>query len=544
VVDEDARRGLVLAAEAREALKQGVETMTAALAVTLGPLGRTVAIDKLFSSDAPEMLTDAATIARRVIDLPNRYVNTGAMLIRHLAWNMREQVGDGSATAVVLARAMIRGGLRMAAAGANPMMIRRGIDTGVHSATEELRALAQPIDSQEVVTALAQAATGDSVLANLIAEIFDIVGTDGVIVIEDSPRRNVDREYVEGARWDSGLAAPEFVTNVARQEAAMKNPVIALADLEITSASQVVPVLELALREGAESLVLIAPAIQGEALGTLLLNQKKRELLIAPIRAPGLALSRLEILKDLAILTGATLIDKNAGRQLEDFRAEDFGRARQVIATRRQFTIVGAKGRQREIRQRILQLRAELDQPSPTALPDMLRRRLANLSGGIAILKLGAISEREREIKRRLAEDAVRSVRAALEEGTVPGGGAAYMACIPSLEALEEVTGNRDEAAGVRVVAEALAAPLQQIAVNAGYSGSTVAAQVKLCSPEYGFDALSGQTVDMREMRILDPTKVLRMALEMAGSTAAMVLTTEAIVLRDRKWPRAMTTKP
>jgi chaperonin GroEL len=530
---EDKRRGVMFSPQVREALKRGVETMTAPLAATLGPLGGTVVVAPLISSRSPEILTDAATIARRVLEIPNRYANTGAMLVRHLAWHMREEVGDGSATAVVLAGAMIRGGLRMIAAGANPMTIRRGIEKGVRAAVAELKAMAQPLDSPEAISALARAATGDAELADLIAEIYDAVGVDGTIVVEKYAGTMMDREYVEGVRWDRGLSSSEFVTDKVRQEAVLTDPLIALANFEMTSASQAVPVLERAVGKGAESLAIIAWKIEGEALGTLRINNDK--LPVAPITAPGLGLSRPGILMDLAILTGATLIDEKAGRLLEDFRAEDFGAARRLVATRSGFTIVGAKGRQREIRRRIAELKDDLAREKPTARTDMLRKRLANLSGGTAILKIGAITKEETEQKSSQAEDVLRSVRAALEEGTVPGGGAAYLACISAVEALEKATANVDEAAGVHIVAEALAAPLQRIAVNAGFSGSTTAARARLAGPGFGFDALSDRVVDMRQAGIVDPAKVIRVALEMAASTARMVLTTEAVVLTRRR---------
>jgi chaperonin GroEL len=353
------------------------------------------------------------------------------------------------------------------------------------------------------------------------------------VVVEEYAGTITDREYVEGVRWDSGLISSDFVTSSARQEAVMADPVIALANLEITSAAQVVPMLQQALQAGAKSLVVIAWNIRKEALGTLLLNKDK--LAIAPIKAPGLVLSRPEILKDLAILTGATLIDAKAGRRMEEYHAGDFGRARRVVATRSNFTVIGALGRERDIRNRIGALKGELAQEQPTAQSDMLRRRLANLSGGMAILKIGAISQGEGKLKRRLAEDTIRAVRAALEEGTLPGGGAAYLACIPALDALAKATENEDQAAGVRIIANALAAPLQEIASNGGYPGPTITAKARQSSAGFGFDVLSGQVVDMRKAGILDPAKVLRVALEMAASTAAMLLTTDVVVLTKRE---------
>ncbi len=534
---EDRRRGVLLPPRAREALKVGVEIMTGTLAVTLGPLGRVVAIDPIVDKGAPELVSQGSIVARRVIEIPDRYVNAGAMMIRHLAWHVRKDVADGSVTAAVLARAMVRGGARMVAAGANPMIIRRGLEKGVRTAVSELAAMAQPVGSEESIAALARAATGDSDLAALIAEVFDIVGVDGTIVVENYYGLGMDREYVEGVRWDSGLASYDFVTDNARHRALMRKPLIALTTTELESAAQIVPVLRAALEAGAESLVVIAPEVEGEALGTLLLNHRQGRLSCVPIKAPGSFIGRPEILQDLAVVTGATLIDDKAGLSMEGFRAQYFGRARRVAATRRDFTIIGAGGRPREIRERMAQLRAEmdaLDRQEKSNTWDKLRRRLANLSGGVAVLKVGAVGKEEAKIRKTVADDAVESVRCALEEGTVPGGGAAYMACIPALEALAEVTEGTDEAAGVRILAEALTAPLQQIADNAGYPGSTIAAKVKMQGRGYVFDALSGQIIPAIEGGILDPAKVVRVALEKATSTAAMILTTDSIVLTER----------
>lgn len=532
---EDKRKGVLFAPEVHRALKQGVETMTAPMAATLGPLSRTVAIASLSSNNAaPELLSDAATIARRMIEIPNRYANTGAMLIRHLAWHARETMGDGSATAAVLARAMILEGMRTVAAGANPVTVCRGLEKGVRVAVEQLAEVAQPLDGQPAIAALAGSATGDPALAELIAEIFEIIGAEGPIVVEEFTGTVMDREYVENVRWDSGLADTEFVTDEAKHAAVMMNPGIALADMEISSAAQVVPIVEQARNAQAESLVIIARKIEGEALGTLLLNSKKG-LPIAPITAPGLVLSRPEILKDLAVLCGANLIDTAAGRRLEEFCMEDFGGARRVVARRKDFTLISPRGNIPKIHSRIAQLQAELAEERPTAQPDMLRRRLANMSGGTAILKIGAFTKIEGQLKRQSAEDAIRTVRAGVQEGTVPGGGAAYLGCVPFLEDLATKTRDTDEAMGVRTAAAALTAPLRQIASNAGYVASTVVAKAGACAPEWGFDAVSGRIVNMRAAGIVDPAKVLRLALEMAAGTAVLVLTTEAVVLTQRK---------
>ena len=549
--------------EVHLALGQGVESMTALLASTLGPVGRTILLESLRSTnDPPEVLGDSATIAHRMVKLSDRHANVGAMLVRELAMEMRDRVGDGSATAAVLSREMVRAGMRMVAAGANSQLVKQGMEKAVQAAVADLQDLAQPLESSEMVGALAQAVTGETysaspngassarlTLPEMIAEIFSIVGVDGTIVVQEHVSGFLERDYVEGIHWDSGgLAAANFVTDAARQETVLVGPMIALADLEVNSSAQVVPLLERALKEKYEGLVIIARKIEGEALGVLQLNKGKLD--VMPVKGPGLMVSQPKILQDLAILTGARLIEEGAGGQLAELRREDLGRARRVIATRRGLTIVGARGRQRAIRGRIAELQAELEREGPREQADTLRKRVANLSGGVATLKVGAATEAERTLRREMAEDAIRAVRSALQEGVAAGGGAAYMACVPAVNALEAAAGSDEEAMGVQVVADALTAPLAQIADNAGYAASTVAFRVgshyngaeaglrrtqRAASDGVGFDVTSGQVVSMWEAGIVDSVKVLRMALEMAASTAAMVLTTEAIVFKQRE---------
>lgn len=557
--------------EVHLALGQGVESMTALLASTLGPVGRTILLESLRSTnDPPEVLGDSATIAHRMVKFSNRHANVGAMMVRELAMGMRDRVGDGSATAAVLSREMVRGGMRMVAAGANSQLVRQGMEKGVRAAVVELQAAAQTLESAEMVGAVAQSVTGETysasangttsarlTLPEMIAEIFSIVGVDGTIVVQEHVSAFLERDYVEGIHWDSGgLAAANFVTDAARQETVLVGPMIALADVEVNRSAQVVPLLERALKEKYEGLVIVARKIEGEALGLLQLNREKLD--VMPIKGPGLMVSQPKILQDLAILTGARLIEEKAGGQLAELRREDLGRARRVIATRRGLTIVGARGRQRAIRQRIAELQAELEREGPREQADTLRKRVANLSGGVATLKVGAATEAERTLRREMAEDAIRAVRAALQEGVAAGGGAAYMACVPAVNALEASAANDEEAMGVRVVADALRAPLAQIADNAGYAASTVAFRVgshyngvssgvpagtapaglrrtEGAVPDgVGFDVTSGKVVSMWEAGIVDSVKVLRMALEMAASTAGMVLTTEAVVFKKR----------
>ena len=524
------------APETREAFRQGAETMTGLLAVMLGPTGRSVLVDKV-GSGAPDVITHARSVARKVMELPDPRVSAGAMLIRELVGNMRLSVGDGSATAAVLAREMVRSGARMVAAGVDPMLVQRGVERAVRVAATSLDRMARPLKSAGAIAAVAKVITDDAEMSDMIGEIFDIVGADGTVLVEKYITPYTEREYVEGVRWNSGFASEQFLTDLSRLEAVMANPVIAIANVNVSHVEQVTPMLDQALRRKAESVVLVAANVGDKALATMLLNRKK--IPCVAIRAPGFAMSKPDILQDLAILTGAMMVDPAISTRMETFRGEYFGRARRVVATRRAFTIAGARGSQKAIRRRITELRTLIERQDPREGSDILQRRLANLSGGVALLKIGALREIDLDERVRLAEEAIRSVRSALEEGVVPGGGSAYAACTAAVEALLETAEDADQAAGVRIVADALGAPLRQIALNAGFEGSTAVARVKGAGPGFGFDALSGEVVDMQERGIMDAAKVLRVALEKAASTAVMILTTGALVVPKKPRPAA-----
>jgi len=528
------RWGVTFPPEAHRSLVEGVDTITRVLAATLGPVGRTVAVEQARDRNrVPEILTDAGTIARRITELPNRNVNAGAMLIRSMVWDMRDRVGDGSATAAVLARAMIHSGGRMLAAGANPALMRQGIEDGIQAAVAHLDRCAQPLDSPEVITSLVESTTRDKGLSDLIVEIFDIVGPEGAIVVEEYVGMVTEREYVEGVSWDTGLVSSQFMTDPAHQEARVSNPAIAIASCDMTSAEQAASLLHEALQMKAESLVLIAPRVEGQALATLVINRHRLPMLA--IRAPGLLRSQPEILRDLAVLTGSIVVDPAAGRSLESFRAEYFGGARRVVADLHRFTVVGGRGGHKEIRGRRDELLAQIARDDPLE-QSIQQRRLANLSGGVAILKVGAISETERKLRVQMVEDAIRYVQSGLKEGVVAGGGAAYVECIPEVRALASASTNADHAAGLTALAESLSAPLVQIAENAGYGGRTALESAKMAGPGCGFDVLSGRVVNMRQAGILDPLLVLRLALQKAASVAVMILTVGAFVV-PRKPP-------
>jgi len=515
--------------EARRALLQGVNLLADTLKVTLGPVGRYVAVDPNVAGRPPEILTDGATIARRVIQVPDRYVNMGVMLVRHVAWHVRQEVGDGSATAGVLMQALLQGSARLIAAGMNPMLLRQGLERALTIAVKALQDMARPLKGPEDITHLALAATGDPELSKVIGEMLDIVGPDGVIEIEEYLAPYLEREYVEGARWKGEYFSRHFATDDAGVVAKLEDPLIVVSDLWLEKTEDVVPVLEAAKAAEARSLLMVVGGIKGAALATLVLNKQKDNLLCAAVRAPDVGEQRRLLLEDMALLTGAHFFSEEAGENLRSITPSRFGRARRALADPTHLTIIGGQGDPRAIRERVRRLRTQLrdDSLGPEAREE-LREQLGKLAGGVGILKIGAASEKEREARKQLALDAIASARSALEEGVAPGGGAAYLACIPAIEAYDW---SERERFGAQVMVEALKAPAAAIAGNSGYEASTVLGRLRGQPAGYGFDVLSGQLLSMWEAGILDPVRVLRVALEMATSAAAMAITTEALVL-------------
>jgi len=534
-------RDVLLKPRSRAALTRGVDQMANVLRVTLGPLARAVVMAPIISSRAPELLTDSATIARRIIEFPDPYENMGAMLIRHMAWRMREKVGNGAATAAVIAQALIHEANYQASAGANVMMLRRGIEKGLERADEELKRLAKPMDSPEDIEALAIAAAGgDKEIGRYVAEMLEIIGTDGVIVVEDHAGMKSDREYVEGLQWDSGYVSGYFCTDLDRMEAVVESPVILSTDLNVETVDQILPIMEQIMehkdRLGIGGFVLIANEISGPALAVLVANTEKKTLQCLGIKAPGAGDRRVRILEDVAILTGGRMIAEDAGDKTEEAKFEDLGRAKRVWANRDFFSIVGGQGDQAAIRQRIQEIRKLLPDADSDYERDKMRERLGKLQGGIGILKVGAPSERERETKKQRGEEAVAAARAAAEEGVVPGGGAAYFACLPVLEELAKSL-EGDEAVGVRVLMKAMQAPTEWIVRNAGANYKAILARLRQSPPGFGYDAVEGRIVDMTEGGILDPLKVVRTALETGVSAGTMALTTDALVLTAKRDP-------
>jgi chaperonin GroEL len=528
------REKVVFRQEARALLKRGADQMAWVLRATLGPTARVVAIEKLTSrAEAPEILDDGATIARRIIEIPNRYVNMGAMLIRHLAWKQHEAVGDGTATAAVLAHAVLSEATRYIAAGGNPMLLKRGVEKALHVALEELKALSTPLETADQVAALATAATGDPEMGGYIGEMFDIVGRDGYIQVMESPSTKTDREYVEGVIWDRGYLSPYMVTDPERMEAVLDDALVLVTDHIIKRASELIPVMEKVHQAGFKNFFIVANDIESEPLSLLVANKQQGVLTTLAVKAPGYGDRRIRILEDLAIITGGRPFLDDAGDRLEEARLEDLGRAQRVWANRDYFSIIGGYGDPARIRQRIAMIKSELPTVTDDYEREKMRERLGKLAGGVAILRVGAATKTELEEKKNRAERAVALIRAAVEEGVVPGGGAAYLALIP---ALERIAAQGDEKVGVRILQRALEEPLRAIVENAGYESDPIIAELQTRPRGWGFDVLRGTFVDMREAGILDATKVLRLALEKGVSGAIMAFTTEALVLRNLEY--------
>lgn len=536
---EKVYRDVLLNPRARVALTRGVDQMAGVLRVTLGPTARAVVMAPIISSRSPELLTDSATIARRIIEFPDPYENMGAMLIRHMAWRMREKVGNGAATATVIAQALLHEANYQAEAGANVMMLRRGVELGIDRAVEELKRIAKPMEEPEQIEALAIASAGGDVeIGRYVAEMLEIIGTDGVILVEDHAGRRTDREYVEGLQWDSGYTSAYFCTDLDRMEAVIDNPVVLATDINVETIDQILPIME-AIMGNKDDLniggfVLIANEISGPALAVMVANTEKKTLPCLGIKAPGAGDRRVRILEDVAILTGGRFIAEDAGDAMQQATLKDLGRARRVWANRDFFSIVGGAGEPNAIRQRIQEIKLQMPTADGDYEREKMRERIGKLQGGVGILKVGAASEREREIKKQRGEEAVAAARAAAEEGVVPGGGAAYLACLPALKKLADSLSG-DLALGVKILMKAMEAPVEWIIRNAGQEHQSLLATIRESPPGYGYDAVEDRIVDMAEAGILDPLKVVRTALETGASAGIMALTTDALVLTAKR---------
>jgi chaperonin GroEL len=521
---------LVFSEEARRSLKRGIDTLAFAVATTLGPKGRNVALDKKFG--APTITHDGVTVAKE-IELEDPYENMGAQLLKEAATKTNDVAGDGTTTATVLAHTIITEGLKNVAAGANPMLIKRGIEAASEAVAQALRDMAIEIKTKEEIASVAAISAQDREIGELIAEVMDKVGKDGVITVEESKGLAFETEYVEGMQIDRGYISPYFVTDPDRMEAILNEPYVLVTDKKISPATDIVPVLEKLVQVGKRDLLVIAEDVDGEALATLVLNKLRGMLNCLAVKAPGFGDRRKAMLGDIATLTGATVLTEEMGRKLDTATVQDLGRADKIISTKEDTTIVGGVGDEDQIQGRINQIRAEIEVSTSDYDKEKLQERLAKLAGGVAIIRVGAATEVELKEKKHRVEDALSATRAAVEEGIVPGGG---VALINAVSALDDIKMDQPDAqTGVTIVRRALEEPMRGIALNAGMDGAVVIDSVRRQQVEkgnkyLGYDVIDNEYCDMVEKGIIDPAKVTRSAVENAASIAAMILTTEALI--------------
>ncbi len=519
-----AAKMIIYGQEARKALEKGVDALANAVRVTLGPRGRNVVLDKKFGS--PTITNDGVTIAKD-IELPDMFENMGAQLVREVASKTNDIAGDGTTTATVLAQAMVHAGMKNVTAGANPMFIKRGIEQVVERVVEAIKAMAVPVETTE---AIAQAATisanNDKKIGQLIAEAMDKVGKDGVITVEESKTMHTGLEHVEGMQFDKGYISPYFVTDSDRMEAILEDPFILIVEKKISAINDIVHLLENVSRSG-RPLLIIAEDIEGEALATLVVNKLRGVLNIAAVKAPGFGDRRKEMLKDIAILTGAQVVSEEIGLKLENVGLDSLGSAVRVKITKDDTTIVEGRGDAEAIKARIDQIRHQIAESDSDYDREKLQERLAKLAGGVAVIRVGAATETELREKKHRLEDALSATRAAVEEGIIPGGGTAFIRALP---VLDEIKLEGDQQVAVDIIRQALVEPLRLIATNAGVEGSVIVEKVKEADAPIGYDALNREFKDMVANGIIDPVKVTRSALQNAASIAAMVLTTETLI--------------
>jgi chaperonin GroEL len=508
---------------ARRSLKQGIDKLADAVKVTIGPKGRNVVLDKKFGS--PTITNDGVTIARD-IELEDPFENMGAQLLKEVATKTDDVAGDGTTTAVVLGQAIVSEGLRNVTAGANPMVLKHGIERAVETIVAEIKAASRPVSSREQIAAVAAISAADPEVGEIIAEVMDKVGKDGVITVEEGQSLGLEKEYTEGMQFDRGYISAYFVTNPDRMEAVLDNARILITDKKISAVADILPSLEKAVAVG-KPLLIIAEDVDGEALATLVVNKLRGTIQVLGVKAPGFGDRRKEMLRDIAILTGGTVISEEIGRKLDSVQVEDLGEARRIVATKDDTTIVDGAGSEPDIKARMSQIKAQIEETTSDYDREKLQERLAKLAGGVAVIKVGAATEVELKEKKHRIEDALSTTRAAVEEGIVAGGGTTLLQAIPALDALHL---EGDEQVGVDIVRRALEAPARQIADNAGERGEVVIERVKNLPKGQGFDALKGEYGDMFEKGIVDAAKVTRSALQNAASIAAMVLTTETLV--------------
>ncbi|MBT2694065.1 chaperonin GroEL [Bacillus sp. ISL-55] len=509
--------------EARRAMLRGVDSLANAVKVTLGPKGRNVVLEKKFGS--PLITNDGVTIAKE-IELEDAFENMGAKLVAEVASKTNDVAGDGTTTATVLAQAMIREGLKNVTAGANPMGIRKGIEKAVIMAVEELKAISKPIESKASIAQVAAISAADEEVGQLIAEAMERVGNDGVITIEESKGFTTELDVVEGMQFDRGYASPYMVTDSDKMEAVLENPYILITDKKIGSIQEILPVLEQVVQQG-KPLLLVAEDVEGEALATLVVNKLRGTFNAVAVKAPGFGDRRKAMLEDIAALTGGEVITEELGRDLKSATITSLGRASKVVVTKENTTIVEGAGDSAAIESRVNQIRVQMEETTSEFDREKLQERLAKLAGGVAVIKVGAATETELKERKLRIEDALNSTRAAVEEGIVSGGG---VALLNVYNKVAEIQAEGDEATGINIVLRAMEEPVRQIAHNAGLEGSVIVERLKREEVGTGFNAATGEWVNMIEAGIVDPTKVTRYALQNAASVSAMFLTTEAVV--------------
>jgi chaperonin GroEL len=517
---------LVFGEEARRSLKAGVDALGDALKVTLGPRGRTVVLDKRFGP--PAIVNDGVSIAKE-IELQDPFENMGAQLAKEVATKTNDVAGDGTTTATVLAQAIVREGVKNVAAGANPMALKRGLEKSVEAVVDALRDMARPVAGKEQIAQVASISAVDQEVGDLIADVMEKVGKDGVITVEESKGLHMETEFVDGMQLDRGYVSPYFVTNTERMEAVLEEPYILVTDKKISAVADILPVLERTLQM-TKTLVIICDDCDGEALATLVVNKLRGTINALVVKAPGFGDRRKAMLEDIAILTGGTFITEEMGRKLDNAQVADLGRARRVVASKEDTTIIEGFGSDEAIQARIKQIKAQIEDTTSEFDREKLQERLAKLAGGVAVVKVGAATEVELKEKKLRVEDALSATRAAVEEGIVPGGGVALLRCQGALDKLEkELEG--DEKTGALILRKAVEEPMRLIAENAGREGSVVVDAVqKAKKPDVGYDAVRDDYANMFERGIVDPVKVVRAALENATSIAAILLTTESLV--------------
>ncbi len=520
---------LVFTDDARRALKAGVDVMANAVKTTLGPKGRNVALDKKFG--APTVTHDGVTVAREV-ELKDPFENMGAQLLKEAATKTNDIAGDGTTTSIVLAQAIVHEGLRQIAAGANAMLLKRGIEKGVEALVEEIKAQAVEIKGKQQIGEIAANSAADKQIGDLIADVMDKVGRDGVITVEESKSLQFETEFVEGMQIDRGYISAYFVTNPDRMEAIVEDPYILVTDKKLSAITDILPALEKVVQVS-KNLVIIGEDVDGEALATLVVNKLRGTINALAVKAPGFGDRRKSMLEDIAVLSGGQVISEEVGRKLDSITVQDLGRARRIVSTKDETTIVEGKGSEQKIQARIKQIKAQIEETTSDFDKEKLQERLAKLSGGVAVIKVGAATEIELKEKKHRVEDALSAARAAVEEGVVPGGEIVFINAVKALDKVKTVSA--DEQTGVSLLRRAMEEPLRQLANNAGLDGSVIIdgirrAQVENKSNKWGYDVIASKYVDLFEAGIIDPVKVTRSALENAASVANMIVTTEALV--------------